>query len=57
MQTVKPSNKILEMLKKCSKEYILAVERDEEDYVILNTYLNLLNTLTREYLKYKRKCM
>ena len=52
-----PSDKILEMLKKCSKEYILAVERDEEDYVILNTYLNLLNTLTREYLKYKRKGM
>ena len=53
---MKPSDKVLEMLKKCSKVYILAVERDE-DYVILNTYLNLLNTLTREYLKYKRKGM
>ena len=32
-------------------------ETGEEDYVILNGYMSIMNTISMEYLKYKRKGM
>lgn len=52
---MKPSNKMLELLKKANSEYVNAIETGEDDYIVLNAYMSILNTLTMKYLEYKRK--
>ena len=54
---MKPSEKMLELLKKVTSDYMKAIETGEEDYVILNAYMSIMNTISMEYLKYKRKGM
>ena len=51
---MKPSKKMLELLKKVTSDYMKAIETGEEDYVILNAYMSILSTITMKYLEYKR---
>ena len=52
---MKPSDKMLIWLKQVTSEYMKAIEIGEDDYVVLNAYMSILNTLTKKYLEYKRK--
>ena len=52
---MKPSKKMLILLKQITSEYMKAIETGEEDYVVLNAYMSILATITKKYLEYKRK--